>query len=208
MKIIFPGVGLVVDSLLVKHFSDVVYPKFTAEMEEKLDSIARGETNKTEFLSRFYIGSESSPGLLHKVTSKLQSNEMNHIECRSLMIPQISHLGTIQISRTGAYISSRNGSADIRWTLPDNMQRDIREITVEVISNIMEYETSIDGEDLGMHPTLNLPIKLKSGRFGKYLQIGVEGEKKPILKSLPNITGEISLEDVIPYLVNIQFSDE
>ena len=54
-----------------------------------------------------------------------------------------------------------------------------------------------------MHPELNLPIKLKSGRFGKYLQIGVDGEKKPIIKSLPNITGEISLEDVIPYLVII-----
>jgi DNA topoisomerase-1 len=192
---------MVVDALLDKHFNDLVYPNFTAEMEEKLDLIAHGDANKTEFLSNFYIGSNSSPGLLHRVTSKLRSNEMDHTECRSLVMPQISHLGTIQISRNGAYVSSKSNGGDTRWTLPDNMFRDIREINADAIAKLMSSETSINGEVLGLHPTLNVPVKLKSGRYGKYLQIGAEGEKKMITKSLPNITGDISMEDILPYLV-------
>lgn len=46
--------GVVVNDLLVKHFPDVVNVGFTADMEEKLDDIARGEQEWVRVVRSFY----------------------------------------------------------------------------------------------------------------------------------------------------------
>jgi DNA topoisomerase-1 len=46
--------GFIVNDLLVKHFTQEVDLKFTAQMEEKLDKIAEGESNWVQVLRDFY----------------------------------------------------------------------------------------------------------------------------------------------------------
>ncbi len=45
-----------VSQLLETHLTDLVDYKFTAQLEEDLDAISRGEANNTKYLSDFYFG--------------------------------------------------------------------------------------------------------------------------------------------------------
>ncbi|PIU41776.1 MAG: type I DNA topoisomerase [Candidatus Omnitrophica bacterium CG07_land_8_20_14_0_80_42_15] len=46
--------GMIVTELLVKHFSDIMDPKFTAKMEEELDDIEERKQDKLKVLNDFY----------------------------------------------------------------------------------------------------------------------------------------------------------
>ena len=54
-----------VTKLLREHFGDFVDTDFTAEMEEDLDEISRGEREWLDFLSEFYRGDKQAPRALH-----------------------------------------------------------------------------------------------------------------------------------------------
>src|SRR5688500_11666093 len=56
-----------VTKLLREHFGDFVETDFTAEMEEDLDEISRGEREWIEFLRHFYYGDKKHRGLLPAV---------------------------------------------------------------------------------------------------------------------------------------------
>ena len=51
-----------VTHLLRSHFGDLVDVKFTAEMEEDLDAISRGELEWLTFIQRFFRGQDGFPG--------------------------------------------------------------------------------------------------------------------------------------------------
>src|SRR5215212_6692967 len=53
-----------VTKLLREHFGDFVETDFTAEMEEDLDEISRGEREWVAFLREFYYGDKKHRGLL------------------------------------------------------------------------------------------------------------------------------------------------
>jgi hypothetical protein len=53
-----------VTKLLRDHFGDFVETDFTAEMEEDLDEISRGEREMNAFLKEFYYGDKKHRGLL------------------------------------------------------------------------------------------------------------------------------------------------
>ena len=58
---LYPQVlGKMVNDLLQEGFPDIINPKFTAEMEEGLDEIARGEKEWGPFLSEFYAPFEKA----------------------------------------------------------------------------------------------------------------------------------------------------
>src|SRR6185369_17979480 len=52
-----------VTRLLKGHFGDLIDVEFTAEMEEDLDQISRGERNWLDFIREFYRGDQSHRGL-------------------------------------------------------------------------------------------------------------------------------------------------
>jgi len=47
-------IGILVNNLLVEHFPKIVDIKFTSQMEENLDKVAKGEKEWTEVLNNFY----------------------------------------------------------------------------------------------------------------------------------------------------------
>ena len=51
-----------VTRLLREHFGDLIDVEFTAEMEEDLDQISRGEREWLDFIKQFYRGDSTTAG--------------------------------------------------------------------------------------------------------------------------------------------------
>jgi DNA topoisomerase-1 len=85
--------------------------------------------------------------------------------------------------------------------LPDSIAFD--ELTVPKAEELLA-QAAKGPESLGVDPTTNLPVYLKKGRFGPYVQLGdmVEGGEKPKMSSLiPGITPEdVNLEIALQLL--------
>lgn len=212
--------GMVVSAFLEKHFPELVETQFTVRMENSLDGIANGSKDKSEFLHDFYlkdaendgskvsVDAESSRdvGLLRKVTQKLAENTIDHKESRMLVVPFLQSLGTLQFSRSGAFIetnSTQESSASPgRWRLPDIMNADIRLITADAIINLMKTEASIEGSVLGVVniSNINKTVAIKSGRFGKYLQVGNNDDADKSTHSVPQwVDSTYPLEEAFLY---------
>ncbi len=59
-----------VSQLLEDHLPDLVNYQFTAEMEDELDAISRGEMNHVDYLRMFYFGNDH-PGLKQLLEDKV-----------------------------------------------------------------------------------------------------------------------------------------
>lgn len=204
--------GLIVNEFLMRHFSDLTAAEFTARMEDSLDEIAHGKKDKLDFLSDYYLGGESFAqgghesaehadgldGLLHKVKHKLVKKEIDHIESRTLEFPPLDGIGYLRIGSSGAYFEMENSTTTSsssdeedahqasrnRWKLPEAMQIDIRKISKGAIEEICATETTMAGATVG-ETEEGAPVTIRSGRFGKFLQIGRNDEKSKKYHSLP-----------------------
>jgi len=230
--------GLVVDALMEKHFKDIVSPDFTSYMEDQLDQIASGTRNKLAFLSSFYLGQSSgakngaagstgtdskdshpdtsNDGLLYRVSRKLfkeegaGETEIDYRESRSLQIPQLQHLGSIQLGRSGLFFVGKSDATEsmplkkhaaaaaavaaaggkpglaaedeLRWKMSPEMEVDLRLSTPDAVAELMTQVTAT-GELVGQHPETSVPVLIRSSKFGRYLQIGSDVNKKPPKKS-------------------------
>ena len=69
-----------VSQLLEEHLPDLVDYQFTAEMEDDLDAISRGEMNHLDYLRMFYFGNEH-PGLKQLLQDKVDEIDARDV-CR------------------------------------------------------------------------------------------------------------------------------
>lgn len=194
--------GMVVSSLLEKHFPQLVDEKFTAEMEKNLDLIANGQFDKNNFLKRFYLEKRTNAeGLLMRVARKLVDNEIDPLKSRTIELPFIKNV-TFQINKFGAYALRPDNDTDmiLRYKLPESMEIDIREITEEKINHLIATGFTSDGLELGIDPDTNKPVRLRTGRFGEFLQVGDDKDKQKKTYSIPKIkNGEMNFEEILVY---------
>src|SRR3989344_3502028 len=192
--------GMVVSGFLEEHFPEYISDSFTAEMEDELDEIARGERGYRATLTDFYgpfakavLAKEDLP----KATSLGEApKEFPCPICGSAM--------EYKLGRGGIFLSCTR--------YPDctgARQEDGAEVRPD--------------EPIGTHPETGFPIFIRTGRFGPYVEMPLEekveepieeekpkkGRKKAAKKkenvkraSIP--TGkkidEVTLEDAIQYL--------
>ena len=90
-----------VTRLLEEHFTQLVDYDFTAQMEEGLDEIARGDENRVEWLRRFYFGDEASSaeGLRELV------EDLGDIDARGISTIEIGDGMVGRVGRYGAYVA-------------------------------------------------------------------------------------------------------
>eukprot|EP01041_Mallomonas_annulata_P006134 gene6134-12420_t len=215
--------GMLVSQLLRDHFPVLVDPQFTALMEEQLDKIAAG--------------------LLKAVVAKLVEGSIDHKVSRTLDLPFLRDVASLQLSSSGIFVeelpsSLSSISADTstssmklsttmleeimkdvvrtdndndnddmslvsdtlsssetstsptpklsRWMLPEEMQNDIRFITRESITSLIaSNSTTTQGIQLGIDDISKKPLALRSGRYGPYLQLGLDTDKTKTLHSVP-----------------------
>ena len=154
--------------LLEEHFSKYVDYEFTAEMEEDLDRIARGEQGKDEWLTGFYYGNETKHGLLPIV------EDLGEIDARAINSVEIAEGITLRVGRYGPYLESGGGVDEqtgevtdpIRANIPQDLAPD--ELTPEKARELIEQGKS-DGRELGVDPESGHMIVAKDGRFGPYV---------------------------------------
>lgn len=168
--------GFVVTELLAKHFPDLVNPQFTSLMEEKLDEIAEGKLKYLPYLESFYLGKD---GLEQKVAD--EDKKIDPEEARSLHFAHLKNLN-VYVGKYGPYfeyIEPATGEI-VKASLPESMApSDLNEESVRsLVEQVKKGATS-----LGTDPVTQLPIFLKTGSYGPYIQLGeIPSDPKQKLK--------------------------
>ena len=172
-------------NLLEKHFSDLVDFDFTARMEDDLDAVASGEQEARPWLRRFYFG-DLNPrgndigelGLKRRVGSGWEEIDAREISSIPLGRDDQGRDVVARVGRFGPYVQI--GDGDERASVPDDLPLD--QLDVATALSFIARSTGGD-KHLGDDPTTGLPVLLRDGAFGAYVQLGLatkpaKGEKK------------------------------
>jgi DNA topoisomerase-1 len=165
--------------LLEDYFGDYVDYEFTARMEEDLDRIANGEESRAPYLERFYFGN-GYPGLVDLVSEQA----LDAIDPRKVNAFPIGldEAGEEVVARTGQY-GPYLVRGEERASIPEDLPLD--ELSV---SRAIELLDAPSGDRvLGNDPESGLPVSVKAGRYGPYVQVGErdkEAKTKPKTASL------------------------
>ena len=167
--------------LMEKHFDELVDYEFTARIEEDLDSIARNERQKQDWLRDFYFGDESGglPGLKRLVEENLDSIDAAEINTFPIGLDPDGNEIVVKPGKYGPYVKRGDDTASV----PDDLTPD--ELTVEVALRLLAAPKS--DEPIGELD--GYPVFAKNGRYGPYVQWGSPdnlppGLEKPKMASL------------------------
>ncbi|MEO3785544.1 type I DNA topoisomerase [Actinocorallia sp. B10E7] len=140
--------------LLEKHFGNLVDYDFTAQMEESLDAIARGETERVPWLRRFYHGEHGLKELV---------SDLGEIDAKEISsFPVKDDPGTmIRVGRYGPYLD-RDG---VRCNIPEELAPD--ELDKAKADELFAQPSG--DRVLGRDPETGYEIVAKSGRYGPYV---------------------------------------
>jgi len=174
------------NNLMETQFEPLVDVNFTAKMEEVLDDIARGRTEPTPYLHDFYKGDEGIEPLVEEGLDELDPQEISAIS-----FPDQWGDYVVRVGQYGPYIEGELNGSTVTASVPDDLTPG--EATEERLESILA-EANKGDRVLGIHPEANLPVLLKSGPYGPYVQLGDdEEEDDPKRVSLPP---DVEPEDV------------
>ncbi|WP_025133176.1 type I DNA topoisomerase [Leucobacter sp. PH1c] len=166
--------------LLEEHFSALVNYDFTAEMENDLDRIAAGETDRSKWLGEFYFGTDAHPGLRGVV------DNLGEIDARAINTIRIDDEISLRNGKYGPYLEVFDEKSEVgedgalkprTVNIPDGLAPD--ELTPAKAHELADAEPAED-RVVGLHPTTGKRIIAKNGRFGPYVtELPDEGEELP-----------------------------
>ncbi|MDP1689833.1 MAG: type I DNA topoisomerase [bacterium] len=143
--------GMVVSSWLEENFPTYVSDTFTAEMENELDEIARGERGYTETLTAFYGPFEKEVRAGDKLPKATSLGDVSkEFPCPLCGSPMENKLG-----RGGVFMSCKKYP--------------------ECLGARTEEGLELKGDEpIGKHPDTGADIFIKIGRFGPYVEMAIE----------------------------------
>src|SRR3954454_22132910 len=187
-------VAFAVVTLLEQHFGDLVDYAFTARMEDDLDEIASGGQEAIPWLRRFYFGNgrEGLHDLVHERIGEIDAREVNSIPLASGDNDGNGDSDSIVV-RVGRYGPYRQRGEET-VSIPEDLAPD--ELTPERAAELLAAPSS--DRLLGDDPDTGLPVYVRGGRFGPYVQLGEmqDGAEKPKPASL--------FKDMSPETVTIE----
>ena len=190
--------------LLEQHFANLVDYGFTAQMEEDLDGIARGDEEPLPWLTRFYfghVGKGGKPdglGLKRMVAERLADIDARAVN--SIPIGDTSEGVVVRVGRFGPYVQE----GEKRASVPEDLAPD--ELTIERARELLDAPPAERSDrELGADPDSQLPVLVRAGRYGPYVQLGRAeelGKVKPKTSSLLSgmVPDEVTLEDALRLL--------
>ena len=108
-----------VTKLLRDHFGDFVETDFTAEMEEDLDEISRGERESNEFLKQFYFGTKKHRGLLPAAEKGAEKADYPLLDLG--VDSESGETVRVRIGRFGPFVQVGDGGPGRTASLPDDI---------------------------------------------------------------------------------------
>ncbi len=184
--------------LLERHFDYLVDYKFTARMEEDLDTIANHEAESEKWLADFYFG-DGQAGLKVLVAD----DHLDQIDKESVNTVPLFDDGegrpvVVRVWPNGASVQRGDEKAPIAPDVaPD-------ELTIELVEELLE-RASAGPRVLGVDPKTGEKVLVLNGRFGPFVQLGEieDGSKeKPPRASLFETMGpeSVTLEEALALL--------
>lgn len=198
--------GRLVTIFLEKFFARYVEYDFTASLEEKLDLVSDGKLAWKDFLRDFWKEFHGAIEATAELRVANVIDALNEVLGPHIFPPKTDESGasvdprrcptcgdgqlSLKLGKFGAFIGCSNYPG-CRFTRPFGAERPGSPIPPE-------------GKILGDSPH-GVPVYLKAGRFGAYVQLGpdpVEGEAKPRRSSIPGgwSPGELNLEQALKLL--------
>ncbi len=161
-----------VTELLEQHFEELVDLKFTANMEQRLDDISNGNLDYLLYLRQFYLGEE---GLENQVKSREAA-----IDPRLASTVELGSLNAeVRIGQYGPFLAREENGERRTANLPPSLApADLTDELAEALFNKKTEGPQVIGND----PESELPVLLKVGPYGPYVQLG---EDDPNSKAKP-----------------------
>ncbi len=168
-----------VTKLLREHFGDFVETDFTAEMEEDLDEISRGEREWIEFLREFYYGDKKKKhrGLLGAVEKGEEDADYPVLDLGE--DPSTGDLVRIRIGRFGPFVQVAEGGPGRTASLPDDIPP--ADLTLDKALELVRVKAE-GPRSLGVDPATGMNVYVMNGRYGAYVQLGETPEGKKAAK--------------------------
>ncbi len=161
-KKLFPtDIAAVVNDFLVKHFSDVTDYSFTAQVEQKLDKIARGDTVWNQMLAEFY--GDFYPKI--QATTGVDRSAVNYTRVLG-KDPENQSTLLVRLGKYGPLVQwgvEEDGVAPRFAGLRSNQR-------METISLAEALDLFKLPRTIGVYETL--PLVANIGRFGPYIKHG------------------------------------
>lgn len=165
------------NNLLEQQFGNLVDMGFTADMEQVLDDIADGKLEATPYLKSFYEGDKGLASSIDSGLDSIDAREVSGITFEK-WAPYV-----VRVGKYGPYVELGEGEdRKVASIPPDAAPGDIEQ--EDLAGFIAEKER---GDDvLGIHPEHEMPVFVKKGPYGSYVQLGDdEQEGKPKRVSVP-----------------------
>ena len=177
--------GFAVTELLEEHFPGLVDVNFTADMEDELDAIARGETSKVEYLHKFYRADGAFHDQIEDAEETIDPNEARIVELEDFP-------ATLRVGRYGPYAEIEVDGETETVDVPEDVAP--ADLAFESLEARLEQQQE-GPRKLGVDSETEEPVYLKNGPYGHYIQRGedTEDSPKPERESLPD---ELDPEDV------------
>nr|WP_246314962.1 type I DNA topoisomerase [Kineococcus aurantiacus] len=183
-----------VTRLLEEHFPKLVDYDFTAEMENDLDAISRGEAERVDWLTRFYFGADgpangSAPaapdasGPAGGAAAELDgikglADDLGAIDAREISTVPIGEGIVLRVGRYGPYLEGPDAETGelLKASVPEDVAPD--EMTVAKARELLTSQS--DGDRvLGQDPASGRTVVARVGRYGPYVTELIEDEPAP-----------------------------
>jgi DNA topoisomerase-1 len=176
-------IAFTVTRFLEENFVKLVDYAFTAQMEENLDQIAAGELNRSEWLKKFYFGTDTEDGL-HDTVQNVGDSDPKAVNSIYL-----ADNITLRTGKYGPYIETmvepgsegadENGRRIVN--IPEGLAPD--ELTVSKAQELIDAPIITD-RVMGQDPLTGYDILFKDGRYGPYVLLEDPNAEKPKTASL------------------------
>src|ERR1043166_4098468 len=156
-----------VTKLLREHFGDFVETDFTAEMEDDLDEISRGERDWLAFLKGFYYGDKKHRGLLPAVADGAEKADYPVLDLGT--DSDSGEMVRVRIGRFGPFVQLGDGGPGRTASLPDEVAP--ADLTVDRAMELVRAKAE-GPRTLGVDPATGMNVYVMNGRYGADVQLG------------------------------------
>lgn len=157
-------IAMVVNDMLVEHFSRIVDLEFTATIEQQFDDIAEGKHAWKEVIKSFY-----EPFHANIVDKTEHLNREDVVQMRELGIdPKTGKPVYTRIGQYGPFVQLGSKEDEEKPTFASLQPGQ----STETITLAEALELLTLPKELGTDEETETPIKVNIGRFGPYVQVG------------------------------------